>query len=333
MNVTFPTRILAGWQGRASHLLSLLALVAIAYTLAQAALLILFDGPAKPSTLEFVVPGSGVSVPAETETLNIASIATANLFGTAPDASASLATTQAPATRLSLHLWSIASGERPSAIISVGNQPMQLYMVGSQVQEGVRIAAIQADRVLLRHEGRLETLFFEDPEQRGLNVGAQRLKALPSAGVHGSKVRKRTDRGLPAATAQRLRDLAGRLAEKSDLADVDGPPVAEAETELPLAELQAGVNKVLASVAAGDDLRASHLSSYVNLDRYGLQPDDRILSFGGVDVRGLERSPKAILRAMGGLRQGGREHILVIQRGGQQITIPIPANSGNGKAN
>ena len=90
------------------------------------------------------------------------SVAAMHLFGTAetaPDALAAAAA-DAPETRLNLKLRGILAAdpaEFSRAIISSGNED-KVYAIGATVPGGATVEAVLADRVLLRRDGRLETL-------------------------------------------------------------------------------------------------------------------------------------------------------------------------------
>lgn len=91
-----------------------------------------------------------------------ARIASAHLFGMASAAAAQSAEVNAPKTSLDLTLLGVAAGGDgfPSqAIISNGgNQNQHTYGVGAKLPGGAIIHGIQPDRVVIAHNGRLESL-------------------------------------------------------------------------------------------------------------------------------------------------------------------------------
>lgn len=71
-----------------------------------------------------------------------------------------------PATALNLTLLGVTLAEpaaQSRAIIAGGDQPVASYAPGSRVTAAVRLAEVQADRVLLSVDGRIEALPFPDP--------------------------------------------------------------------------------------------------------------------------------------------------------------------------
>ncbi|MCC5857333.1 MAG: type II secretion system protein GspC [Ectothiorhodospiraceae bacterium] len=109
----------------------------------------------------------------------------------------------APETRLNLTLRGVfhsPSQERALVIISRGNQGEDFYRVGDQLPGGATLAAIHPDRVILRREGRHETLSL--PQER-LDTGsaetdsaaARPASAEPAAG-RGDDVRELRQRLL-----------------------------------------------------------------------------------------------------------------------------------------
>ena len=89
-------------------------------------------------------------------------IRSAHLFGVAEDTAATQAAVNAPKTSLDLTLLGVAAGagQFPSqAIIANGsNQNQHTYSVGATLPGGAVIRNIEADRVVIAHNGRLESL-------------------------------------------------------------------------------------------------------------------------------------------------------------------------------
>lgn len=122
---------------------------------------------------QFLAPGAvtGSSVAATTGPRSggatgghspVAHIQSAHLFGIAGAASAQASAANAPKTSLDLTLLGVAAGagQFPSqAIIANGsNQNQHTYSVGATLPGGAVIRAIEADRVVIAHNGRLESL-------------------------------------------------------------------------------------------------------------------------------------------------------------------------------
>lgn len=115
------------------------------------------------------VPGSGTSTAATSAgdnahaRNNLASrITAAHLFGTATAPSANEAAANAPKTSLDLTLLGVAVGSHgaPSqAIIANGsNNDQHTYSIGAALPGGAVVHDIFADRVVIAHDGRLESL-------------------------------------------------------------------------------------------------------------------------------------------------------------------------------
>lgn len=97
----------------------------------------------------------------------VARITAAHLFGTANTPSPSAAAENAPKTSLDLTLLGVAAGGQdfPSqAIIANGsNRDQHTYAIGAALPGGAVIHSIFADRVVIAHDGRLESLSLPQP--------------------------------------------------------------------------------------------------------------------------------------------------------------------------
>ena len=83
----------------------------------------------------------------------------------------------APETGLTLALLGVfiaAQNERSSAILSGNGRPAQLYEVGDRLPGGAELVAVERKRILLKRNGEVETLSFEDD---GLSM--DRVAAMP----------------------------------------------------------------------------------------------------------------------------------------------------------
>lgn len=97
----------------------------------------------------------------------VSRITSAHLFGTASAPSANEAAANAPKTSLDLTLLGVAAGEQgvPSqAIIANGsNKEQHTYSIGASLPGGAVVHGIYADRVVIAHDGRLESLPLPQP--------------------------------------------------------------------------------------------------------------------------------------------------------------------------
>lgn len=133
--------VLAAWQA-----------AAFTWTLVEAA----SSEPALPDA-EVLAADENATAPESMD-----AVAAMHLFGTAdvPGEALAAAAIDAPETRLNLKLRGILAANEAAlsrAIISSGSDD-KVYAVGDGVPGGATVEAVLADRVLLRREGRLETL-------------------------------------------------------------------------------------------------------------------------------------------------------------------------------
>jgi len=102
---------------------------------------------------------------------NTLQVAKQHLFGQKRQAVQPVAVTKAPATRLNLKLIGViaAKGNGVSkVIIQIGNADVGVFSVGDSLPKGnAKIESIQATQVLLRRNGKLESLAIIRPELDG----------------------------------------------------------------------------------------------------------------------------------------------------------------------
>jgi general secretion pathway protein C len=114
---------------------------------------------------------------------DLTKLANSRLFGEAKDQPAPVVeTVDAPETNLSLSLTGIlAGGPKGQAIISANRGQEKTYHVGDTVDnaDGATLHSVEADRVLLNRNGRLETLRL--PEQLSSAAPRSLTPALPPA--------------------------------------------------------------------------------------------------------------------------------------------------------
>jgi general secretion pathway protein C len=137
--------------------------VAIAYQLASITWVLVPSAP--PALVPVARPASGsgpVAVP------GLDKLKSSHLFGEAKEQTAPVveSVVDAPETTLSLALTGIlAGGSAPQAIISANRGPEKTYHVGDTIDnaDGATLHSVEADRVLLNRNGRIEMLRL--PEQ------------------------------------------------------------------------------------------------------------------------------------------------------------------------
>lgn len=222
--------------------------------------------------------------------LDAAGIARLDLFGT-PDAGIDPAAAEAPETRLQLELHGVflaGAGGDSSAIVAQRNRPGELYHPGDRLPGNAELVEVLDDRIILRRQGRLETLRFPDAGDATGFVSGDEAAPLAAAAGDGIRIARTADsaeRGTDAAVDRggaRAEDARGetvvdRIEQFRERLDVDPRGT--------LAEV--GVEPVSDGSAAGyrigDQVSAAQLSSV------GLRPGDLILSVNGQAVGDIEQ--------------------------------------------
>lgn len=152
--------------GRRLPFLAFLALLVLVAWLA-ARLSWQFAAPAAPANtgVAAVAGGAGGSTSARGDL--VARITSAHLFGQASAPAPAVAAENAPKTTLDLTLLGVAAGGAnfPSqAIIANGsNRNQHTYAIGASLPGGAVVHGIFADRVVIAHDGRLESLSLPQP--------------------------------------------------------------------------------------------------------------------------------------------------------------------------
>lgn len=166
--------------------------------------------------------GDGTGAVAGTRPAPDVSVSALNLFGnSASTVEVPAAISQnAPETQLRLILNGVAMARRPdesSAIVAGGrNGEVQWYRVGEMLPGNARLIEVQDDRILLRREGRIETLRFPvDGAESSLVVASssqdQRLPQSTEEFVAEAEARLSQDpTGTLAAVGFSPRDDSGR---------------------------------------------------------------------------------------------------------------------------
>lgn len=221
-------------------------------------------------------PAAGRAQPTERNTERPRSergerIAGLHLFGrAAPLDAVDEAPIDAPETRLNLTLRGVfhsRAQDRALVIIGRGNQGEDFYRVGDELPGGATLSAIHPDRVILRREGRHETLSL--PQER-LETGRAAATAAASP----------ASRAAPESGVGELQQLRQRLMQSP----ADFNRMVQVEPYMQDGEFRGVV------LNPGPEAGA--------LEAAGLQPGDVVTSINGQDLN----SPEA---AMGVMRQIG----------------------------
>lgn len=149
---------------RLPGLASLLLVVAIGVALARLTWLLLPGGGGTSQSLPGVAPVPDTPAPARRSHEGLA----VALFGAeeaAPEPVAEPIVDEAPPTRLDLKLRGVALADRdrPSlAIIEDRNRESLPYRVGDTLPGDAELLRVESDRVILRHNGAVEALYFSE---------------------------------------------------------------------------------------------------------------------------------------------------------------------------
>ena len=126
-----------------------------------------FFTPAQEAVSNTFKNQNGSSIPAASNA-NLKKVASYHLFGNAKQqAVVQQKVIDAPETRLRLDLKGVFAStntQQALAIISSGKSPDKTYRIGDEVTSGVSLHAVYADRVILKRNGRFETLRLPKPK-------------------------------------------------------------------------------------------------------------------------------------------------------------------------
>lgn len=222
-------------------------------------------------------------------------IASALLFGEAPKEAPKVETKteaiKAPKTRLRLKLLGVFVGQtdqQSTAIISEqGKSNAEFYRVGDTIQNGVLLEQVQSDRVILKRNGRLETLYFDDFDSLFESVAKPSAKPKP---IRPEQIKTR-DQFVDAA-----KQHWGSNPIKA-LNSIGAVPVSQ----------------------DGQSLGYRISKATPMMKRYGLENGDVIRSVDGIDVGNVNEDGQRLDE----LFQQDSVSV-VIERGSRQIDVTIP---------
>lgn len=176
--------------------------------------------------------------------MNLETLTTLNLFGTAERRAGSKSVQNAPKTSLNVRLIGVSASsnpERSAAIIQQGSK-QQTYIIGESLgSSSVTVEEIHADRVILDNNGRLETLKMED-------IGEDRPALSLIVGDSdnsGALVPVDSDEGAPADDATVEQQLAQVADNPSSLLDYVNISPVQTNGELKGYKLNSGKNPEL----------------------------------------------------------------------------------------
>lgn len=275
----------ARWAGVAGRVLRVGATLWMAWVLAG--LLWLPAGHAGTP----LSPPAAVPRRAATPAVDVAQLASLNLFGAPPVAAAGGAAANAPDTTLQLRLAGVfvnVLAERSSAIVAERNNPSvpaRVYRINDSLPGGAVLAEVHDDRIVIRRgEGATEVLRFEKTDLLG-GGGASlaRPSGIEPTGGNADQVDVRS--ALDSAVAAMQRDPEAFIQQFG---------------------LKSGPGGYEITDGTPEDLRGA----------LGLQPGDRLLSVNGRRLG----NPRRDIEALQALKSNGAARV-DIQRGGQIVTI------------
>lgn len=224
--------------------------------------------------------------------VDVAQLASYNLFGAPPVVTKADAAANAPDTTLQLRLAGVFVNTDPaqsSAVVSERNNPSvpaKVYRINEALPGGATLAEVHDDRILLRRGASSEILRFE---KTGLLDG--------SAPPASSGPSERSESGGNAASGTEIRSMLGNAIQALTAAP---------DAFIDQMGLKPGPTGYEITEETPSDLRRA----------VGLQPGDRILSLNGRRLGNPEQDREALAR----LRASGSARVEV-QRGGQIVTI------------
>ena len=195
------------------NLVTFAGIALLAWVTAQLLWLALSSTPAwdRLGELSLEAPGAATrSAPADAG-IDIGRLARLNLFGDASQAARRPLEElpDAAETALPIHLTGIMHVDDPvaaRAVIHYGNAQEEQHRVGDRLKTGVNVTLerILADRVIIRNQGRYESVFLYDDElaQRIRNRKEWLQRPAPVEGADGPAPAQRADGPAPAATSR-----------------------------------------------------------------------------------------------------------------------------------
>lgn len=214
----------------------------------------------------------------------------------------------APYTKLHMVLMSVAQHEnakKSSALIKVQSNRPKVFHVQDRLGRGIRIKTIEQNRVLLEHQGTLETLAFSKPKKNLISSNRKRLveqgaQATASSinGVGQTKAITSIPLNLTAITTE---------TGLGDLTSLKPSQIAALADQAPLLMDRLNIN------ASGlyQPKTSKHIGKLI-----GLQDGDRIMSVNGRPFSDLISNPVALAAAAatGKIK-------LSVRRGSEDIVI------------
>ena len=252
------------WPVRLAHLLLIALVVQLGWLGGQWTWRMIWPEPFDPVALELSAPVSGQSAGG---TIRFSEM---TLFGRADrgtEGSVSrVARETAPETGLTLTLHGVflaTRGGRSSAILSGRDDAAERYAVGDELPGGAELVAVERNRILLRRNGEVESLSFDDD---GLTLGG-----VAASGERSEDTRAEVERAMEALEE----DPEEAIAEAGFRPNKDGPGYVYDGTNEQLSAMNLQPGDVIISVNGQQlgDIEAdrANLEQWMNSDRLDLE--------------------------------------------------------------
>ncbi len=282
------------WERVAPVLLALVLVVVLAYVIARTVWLIGY-GPSDP-VFESGLPRIQVAGEQHADAdLSQSQVDGWQLFGVynSKVSAQQKSEVDAPETRLQLLLLGLflsPDAKRSSAIIAQKGQDAGLYHIGDDIPGNAKLENIYADRIILRRQGRLETLRLSSlGTLSGVAQVPQSTRAQPARPVSTQPASKRSVSNPRADFVKQRGVLIDRLGLK---------PVTK---------------------GASDGYTIGPQAPVSLIQQLGLKPGDVIVSVNGHPL-GNEESDLAAMQSY----QSTQRATIVVDRGDQQFTVSYP---------
>lgn len=286
------------WERVAPVLLALVLVVVLAYVIARTLWLIGY-GPSDP-VFESGLPRIQVAGEQHADaSLSQSQVDGWQLFGVynSKVSAQQKSEVDAPETRLQLLLLGLflsPDAKRSSAIIAQKGQDAGLYHIGDDIPGNAKLENIYADRIILRRQGRLETLRLSS---LGTLSGVAQVAQSQSASAQPVSAQSAPNQSAPAQPASNPQ--ADFVKQRGVLID------------------RLGLKPV--TKGASDGYTIGPQAPVSLIQQLGLKPGDVIVSVNGHPL-GNEESDMAAMQSY----QSTQQATIVVDRGDQQFTVSYP---------
>lgn len=252
------------WPNRLAHLVLIALVIQLGWLGGQWTWRLVWPEPFDPMALELAAPLSGQSTGVSGR------LSEMTLFGrsnqSADGTVSRVARETAPETGLTLTLHGVflaTRSERSSAILSGRDDAAERYRIGDGLPGGAELIAVERHRILLRRNGEVESLSFDDD---GLTLGG-----VAASGERSEDTRADAERAMEA-----LKDNPEEtIAEAGFRPNADGPGYVYDGTNERLSAMNLQPGDVILSVNGQQlgDIEAdrANLEQWMNSDRLDLE--------------------------------------------------------------